>query len=313
MAGLRRDAELEQLLLDVDHVRQHAVGDGTEVVILELLTARRLGAEQRALRVQQVGTRHVELAIDQEVLLLGARVRHHATGRLVAEQLQDALGLVVQRLHRAEQRRLLVERLTGPRHERGRDAERVAVRDVRRAGHVPRRVAARGGRRTNATIREARRVRLTLDQRLARELHQRAAFTVGAQEAVVLLRREAGERVEDVSVVRGAFRHGPFLHRGRDRVRDHRIESLTALDRALQRPEDLLGQVGLHRGQAEDVAAEELVDGSGLFVGSRRDERRSRDLGHGLLALGSSGHDRRFPFALVRPRGIAPLRAYTGT
>ena len=48
VAGLGRDAELEQLALGLEHERQHALGDGAEVVVVELLALRRLGAEQGA-------------------------------------------------------------------------------------------------------------------------------------------------------------------------------------------------------------------------------------------------------------------------
>ena len=39
-----------------------AVGDRAEVLILELLPLRRLGAEQRAAGVDQIGTRQIEVA-----------------------------------------------------------------------------------------------------------------------------------------------------------------------------------------------------------------------------------------------------------
>ena len=44
-------------------------------------------------------------------------------------------------------------------------------------------------------------------ERLAGELGDRAALAVGRQEAVVLLGGRAGERMEDVRVVRRALRH----------------------------------------------------------------------------------------------------------
>ena len=74
--GLGRDAELEQLALAVHHEAEHALGDGTEVVVVELLALGRLGAEQRAAGVEQVGTGEEEVPVDQEVLLLGAAERH---------------------------------------------------------------------------------------------------------------------------------------------------------------------------------------------------------------------------------------------
>ena len=171
VAGLDRHAELVQLALGLEHAGQHALGDRAEVLVLQLLALRRLGAEERAAGVDQVGPREEEVAVDQEVLLLAARGREDQAGVLVAEQRQDPLGLHVQRLHRAEQGGLLVQRLARPRTERGRDAQRGAVRvleDVRRAGDVPRGVAARLERGADAAGGEAGRVRLALDQLLGR-------------------------------------------------------------------------------------------------------------------------------------------------
>jgi hypothetical protein len=71
VAGLGRDAELEELALDIDHERQHSLGDGAEVVVVELLALRRWRAEQGAAGAHQVGAGEVEVAVDQEVLLLG--------------------------------------------------------------------------------------------------------------------------------------------------------------------------------------------------------------------------------------------------
>ena len=113
-------------------------------LVLELLTLGRLGAKERPAGVDEVGSLEVELPIDEEVLLLRAAGRDHAL-RLRAEELEDADGLLGERLHRTQERRLLVERLAGPADERGRDDERSAGgrhEQPRRAGRVPRGVAA---------------------------------------------------------------------------------------------------------------------------------------------------------------------------
>ena len=56
VARLGGDAELEQLTLGVHHEAQHPLGHRSEVVVVELLALRRLRAEQRATRIDQVGT-----------------------------------------------------------------------------------------------------------------------------------------------------------------------------------------------------------------------------------------------------------------
>jgi hypothetical protein len=48
VAGLDRDAELEQLALGLQHAGQHALRDRAEVVVFELLALGGLGAEQGA-------------------------------------------------------------------------------------------------------------------------------------------------------------------------------------------------------------------------------------------------------------------------
>ena len=163
VARLDRHADLEQLELRFGHAREHALGDRAEVLILHLLALRRLGAEERAAGVDQVGTREIEVAVDQEVLLLGTAGREHALGGR-AEQLQHAHRLLRDRLHRAQQRRLLVERLTGPAHERRRNDERHAVAgavaatagssDPTPCSRAPRRWSA--CRRTGSSTRPAR-------------------------------------------------------------------------------------------------------------------------------------------------------------
>ena len=113
--GLDRHAEPVELPLGLGHAGEHPRRDGAEVVVLELLALGRLGAEQGALAGQQVGPREVEVPVDQEVLLLGAdRGVDPGDARVGAEEPQDAQRLLRERLHRAEQRGLGVERLAGP-------------------------------------------------------------------------------------------------------------------------------------------------------------------------------------------------------
>ena len=153
------------------------------------------------------------------------------------EQLQHADRLLGERFHRAQQRRLLVERLTGPADEGRRDHQRdgvAAVQQPRRAGRIPRRVAARLEGRAHAARRETRRVGLALDQLLARELEDRLAVAGRGQKRVVLLGGDAGERLEPVRVVRRAVLDRPVLHRARHFVGDRQIERFAVGDGAAQ-------------------------------------------------------------------------------
>ena len=178
VAGLDRHAELGQLALRVEHAREHALGDRAEVVVVELVALGRLGAEQRPARGHQVGALEVVLLVDQEVLLLGADGREDLRGLGVAEQRQRADRRARQRVHRAQQRDLVVQRLARPRRERRRDAQQRAVgvlEDEGRRGGVPRGVAAGLEGRADAARRERGRVRLALDELLAGEVGDRGA------------------------------------------------------------------------------------------------------------------------------------------
>ena len=202
------------------------------------------------------------MPVDQEVLLLGPAERHDVVEVLVPEQLQDALGLGAHGLLAAQQRRLVVERLTGHRDEHRRDAQRVAVRvlqDVRRAGDVPARVTAGLEGAAQATRGEAGAVRLALDQGLARELGERGAVADRIEEAVVLLGGQARHRVEDVCVVGRALRQRPVLHRRGDGVGHGRIELRALVDRRGDGLEHRLGQPQPHLGGGEDVGTEDLA------------------------------------------------------
>ena len=241
---LHRDAALVELELDVHHARQHALGDRAEVLVFHLLALRRLRAEERAAGVDQIGPVEIEVPVDQEVLLLGTARRDDALG-VRAEQLQDAERLHRERFLRAQQRRLLVERFAGPAHERRRNHQRRAVRiheQPRRARRIPGGVAARLERAAHPARREARGVGLALDQFLAAELRDRLAAAVRVEEAVVFFRRDAGERLEPVRVVRGAVLERPILQRCGDLVGDGAVERLAVDGCPLQRRVRLLRQ-----------------------------------------------------------------------
>ncbi len=292
VAGLGRDAELEELALGVHHEAEHPLGDRAEVVVVELLALGRLRAEERAPGVEQVGARQEEVAVDQEVLLLGSAVGHDVLGVGVAEEVEHPLGVDRHRLLRAQHRGLVVERLAGHRDEDRRDAQRVAVgvlQHVRRAHHVPAGVAARLEGVAQPTVGEARGVGLALDQGLAGERRERRAVADRVEEAVVLLRGQAGQRVEDVGVVGGALLQGPVLHRRGDRVGDLGVERAGLLDGGQDGLVDALRQTLLHRREAEDVLAEDLA---GLLARVEADRRRhvGLDGGDGLLADGVGCH-----------------------
>ena len=72
MPGDDGDAQLVELVLHFGDAGLRALGDATEVVVLELLAAGRRRTDERAVRHHQVGTHGEMLPVNQEILLLGA-------------------------------------------------------------------------------------------------------------------------------------------------------------------------------------------------------------------------------------------------
>ena len=223
-------------------------------MVLELLVLRGRRTEERAAGHHQVGTLQIERLVDEEVLLLGSK-RNRDLLVTLAEAMHQTLRRCGERLHRTEERRLLVERLARIGAEGGRDAQGRAVAvalDERGRGRIPRRVAARLEGRTDATRREARGIRLADDQVLARERHH--GFPVlQFQEGIVLLGRRAGERQEPVGVVRRTAVHRPMAHGMRDLTGNRRIKRLAVVNRLHELLPRVLRKVFAHRLAREHV------------------------------------------------------------
>ena len=267
VAGFDRHAQLEQLALNLHHEGKHAAGNHAEVLVLELLALGGLGTEEGAAGDEQVRAGEHEVAVDEEVFLLRTGERSDGQRALDAEQLEHALGLLVQGLVGAQKRGLLVQGLARPGDEGGGDAQEGAVgvlQDVRRAGHVPGGVAAGFKRGAQAAGGEAGGVGLALDQELAAEFGDGAALAVGHEEGVVLLCGHAGERVEHVGEVGGALLDGPVLHGVGHHVGDGGVKLCAQFDGLGQGLVHGLGQAFLHHLVAEDIGPED-VGGLGVM------------------------------------------------
>ena len=183
--GLGRDADLPEFLVHLDHEGRDTLGDLSEIVILELLSLGRKGAEHGPSGQHEVLSGGEILFVDEEVFLLGTDRGDDAAGCRVAEGLENAERLGADRLHRPEERGLLVEGLAVIGDEGGRDDESLAgafLVEIGGARHVPCGVAAglEGG--AKAARGEARRVGFALDELLAREFENRPAVVRGGNE-----------------------------------------------------------------------------------------------------------------------------------
>ncbi|OQC22871.1 MAG: hypothetical protein BWX70_02998 [Verrucomicrobia bacterium ADurb.Bin070] len=249
VTGLDRDTQLIQFRVDLRHEGQDTRRNGAEILVLQFLSLGRPRSEQRAPRAQQIRTRVIEAAINQEILLLRTRRCGDHAGIFVPQEPQHALRLAVDGLHRTQQRHLLVQGLTRPGAEGRGDAQGgpvSALHQVSRTRHVPCGVAARFECGADSAARKTGCVGLALDQLLAREIDGEMPFAVRAVEAVMFLCREPGQGIEDVRIVRGAAFNRPAAHRGRHNIRSTRIKRDALFDGFAQRRINVLRQTRLH-------------------------------------------------------------------
>ena len=134
--GLRQDAQLPELLVQILHVGRHLGLDDAEVVVVHLLALGGLRTEQGASGQTQIQPLVIQSAGNQEVFLLRADGGGHPLDRGIAEQTQDAQGLAVEGLHGAQQGRLLVQGLAAVGAEGRGDAQGLPL-DEGIGGGVP--------------------------------------------------------------------------------------------------------------------------------------------------------------------------------
>jgi hypothetical protein len=255
-----RDAELVELMLHLGDARLHALRNSTEVVILELLPARRRRADQRAAGHDEIRAHREMAAVDDEVLLLGPERRVDAVHAGVAEQLEQRDRAIGQHVGAAEQRRHLVECDAVVPDEHGWDAERARpsrLEDEHRAGGVPRRVATGLPGGAEAAGGEARSVRLALDQLRAAEALDGLPVLEG-EKGVVLLGRESRLRLEPVTEMGHAVRDRPLLDGLGHRWSHFDVELLPHADGIHELGVDVARQPVAHLARAEGVDPEVL-------------------------------------------------------
>ena len=110
--GFCIDAQLPEFFVEFFHIGLDPRLDSAEIVVVQLLALRRFRTEQCPAGVNQVLALQVHVTVDQEVFLLGADIGDHTLHFGMAEEIQNPQRLAVQRLHAAQQGRLLVKGLS---------------------------------------------------------------------------------------------------------------------------------------------------------------------------------------------------------
>ena len=258
------NAQLVRFHFEVLHERRHALGNGTEVVVVELLTLCRGCAKQRTARHGQVGSRRIQRLVHDEVLLLPTQGGIDL-GDVLVEVLTHRRGCRVHCRQRLQEGHLVVEGVSGVADEDGGDAKRFSPHKRGRSG-VPQRVTTGLKRVANAAAWERRGVGFLLHEQGSIELFNGTPIGCGRDEAVVLFRRASGQGLEPVRIVRRTAADCPLLH-GRRRLVCHFAADGGSLFHGLH--DAVVGfvrEVRTHHVKVEHVFTEVLGD----FVGRTR-------------------------------------------
>ena len=211
VSGLCGNAQAPQLLVEFAHIRGDSRLDGSEIVVLEVLSFRRTRAEKRSAGKAKILSFFEILFRDQEIFLFGAHGGIDLFDVGYPERLQQAFGFLVDSFHRAQEGRFFVESLAGIRTKR-RGYAQYAVLYERVGAGIPVCIAARLERRPQSARRKTRSVRFALDKFLTGKLGQHAAARDGGDETLVLFGGNARHGLEPVREMGGAFFQRPVFH-----------------------------------------------------------------------------------------------------
>ena len=224
-------------------------------MVVHLLALGGHGAKKRPAGKDQILPPVIQALVHEEILLLRADAGPHPLHLRVSEQPQHPQGLPVEGLHGAQQRRLFVQRLPAVGAEGRGNTEGFSL-EKGVGGGVPGGVASglKGG--PQAAGGEGGGVRLAPDQLLAGELRNDPPVGGRADEAVMLLRSDAGEGLEPVSKVRCPVLDGPGLHGRGHRLCHHRVQTGALVNRFSELLINLGGKRCFHHSVVKNKTSE---------------------------------------------------------
>ena len=208
---LGKNTKLPQLFVQLFHVGSNSGLDGAEIVVIQLLTLGRFGAEQGSAGKDQVLTLVIHGFVDEEILLFRTDRGGHMLDIAVSEELQNTQRLLVQCFHRTQQRCFLVQCFAAVGTEGGGDAQSFAL-DKSVAGGVPSGVASCFKGCPQTAGRERGGIRFTFNQFFPGEFHNHSAVWCGRNKTVMLFSSNTGQRLEPVGKVGCAICYCPISH-----------------------------------------------------------------------------------------------------
>ena len=211
MLCLCRNSQLPKLLVQLMHISCDSGLQGTEVMILHLLSLGRFCAQKGSAGKYQVSSLFKCFFFHQEIFLFGSHCSGYTGNLLIAENMKNLGGLSAQCLHGTKQWCFLIKCLSAVRAERSRYVQS-AILDKSRGSRIPCGISSCLKGSSQTTGGEAGSIRFTLYQLFAGELHDDFSTFHGRDEAVMLLCRKSCHRLEPMGKMRCSVFHCPFLH-----------------------------------------------------------------------------------------------------
>ncbi len=262
MLGLCRHTQLPKLMIYLIHIRGNSVLYASVIMILQLLSLRRHGAEQSSARMHQIRSFQVLLTVNDEIFLLRSHIIQHPLRRCIAEKADNAQRLVIDGLHRAQKRGFLIQSLPLVRTKSGRNTKRypqsILPQKCRRCA-VPGRIPPcfKGGAQASGW--KAGGVGFSLGQFPCRKLHNNLPRRIGCgNKRLMLFRRYSGQGLEPMGIMGRPVLHRPFLHGMRYGSRNTEIQLRPVFNGLFQFPVYIAGQLLLHHCVIKYIAAEKI-------------------------------------------------------
>ena len=251
VTGLDRNAQLQSPYLQILHEGRHTLGDGSKVMVFQLLVLAGFMSQQGTSGQQQVGTCCIKSFIDQEIFLLPSEISHHFPdiGIEIAAHLRSSF---VHGTQGTQQGSLVIQRLAGIGNEDGRDAEGVVHHEDRR-GRIPCTISTGLEGVADAAVRETAGIGFLLHKQFAAELFHHTSFSIVFQESIVFLGRTLSKRLEPMGVVRYTQLFRPSLHAHRYLVGHTAVQRCSVVHHIHQLVIHLAGQILEHLFAVEHI------------------------------------------------------------
>ena len=217
-----RDAKLEKLFFHIVHIGRYSFFDASEILIFQFLPLGGRCADYGPTAQYQILALIIIIHIYQEILLLRSQIGMDLFHVFSTQQFKHFDGTVAECADGAQQRRFLIQDLTGIGNESRGNAQRrgnAVALDKSGGRHIPGRITASLKCCTDTAGGERRCIRFTLHQLLSGKPFDHSAGSAGIGKCVMFFSRDSCHRLKPVCKMCCTLVECPLLHCMSDNIR----------------------------------------------------------------------------------------------